>query len=90
LTTFETFGQRKAVDLGGFEVLLAAVNNHLDSAKFCQNACSALANIVIGSKENTGLLISLGGAKWPDNDKVQTQVGTLANLIASEMKTWGG
>jgi hypothetical protein len=68
----------------------------LGSAIVCQNACSALHNIVHDSKENVGLLINLGGGsalakvrtKWPDNNDVQTYVRCLANLIAAEMKAW--
>jgi hypothetical protein len=49
-----------------------------------------------GRKENTGLLIRLGGAKavakvrtkWPDNNDVQARVRLLANSIITEMKTW--
>jgi hypothetical protein len=51
---------------------------------------------VFDSKENTELLISLGGAttvakvrtNWPDNNDVQAQVRMLANLIVAVMKTW--
>jgi hypothetical protein len=90
------YSKTKAIELGGIELLLAAVNNHLDSASVCQYACWALYNIVLGSKENTELLISLGGAtavakarrKWPDDDKLQTQVRRLVNLLVAEMKTW--
>jgi hypothetical protein len=64
--------------------------------KLCESACSALFNVASDSKENTGLLISLGGGaiiakvrtKWPYNNDIQTQVHKLANLIASEMKAW--
>jgi hypothetical protein len=67
-----------------------------DSAIVCVQACAALASIVHGSKENTGLLISLSGAtavakvraKWSDNEQVQIWVRKLANWIGSEMKTW--
>jgi hypothetical protein len=92
-------GTNKAVETGGIEVLLAAVNNHLDSVRVCHRVCWVLSNIVTGrSKENTGLLISRGGAtalakvrtKWPDNECVQIRVRELGNCIAAEMKTWGG
>jgi hypothetical protein len=51
---------------------------------------------VEGSKENTGLLITLGGGaavakvrqKWPDNDEIQTQVRRLANCFVAEWKAW--
>jgi hypothetical protein len=89
-------GKKKVVENGGIEVVLAAVNNHSGSANVCEFACMALFKIVNGSKENTGLLISLcGGAavakvrtKWPDNNDVQYWVRELANLIASEMNSW--
>jgi hypothetical protein len=91
-----SIGKAKAIESGGIEVLLAAVNNHLYSSILCEKACAALCNIVDGSKENTGLLISLGGAaavakvrtKWPDNTDLQAHVRKLANLIITEMKTW--
>jgi hypothetical protein len=91
-----SIGKVKAFESGGIELLLAAVNNHLGSTLVCEKACGALVNIVRCSKENTELLISLGGAtavakvrtKWPDNNDVQARVRDLANLIAAEMKTW--
>jgi hypothetical protein len=78
------------------EVLLAAINNHLNSAYVCERACLVLNNIALGSKENTGLLISLGGGpavpkvrtKWPDDGKVQIWVRKQAKLLAAEMTAW--
>jgi hypothetical protein len=83
--TSGSIGLAKAVESGGIKMLLAAVNNHLGSLYICKRSCWALNTIVNGSKENTELLITLdGGAavarvrrKWPDNDKVQTQVRRL-------------
>jgi hypothetical protein len=91
-----SIGKSKAIEAGGIEVLLAAVNNHLGSASLCESACSALFNVASGSKENTGLLITAGGGaaiarvrtRWPNNNDVQAQVRELVNLIASEMKAW--
>jgi hypothetical protein len=91
-----SIGKRKVVETGGMEVLLAAVSKHLGSAILCQKGCWALYNIVNGSKENTGLLITLGGGatvaqvrtKWPYDEDVQYHVRRLASLIASEMKAW--
>jgi hypothetical protein len=91
-----SIGKAKAIESGGIEVLLAAVNNHLYSSILCEKACAALCNIVDGSKENTELLISLGGAtavakvriKWAGNNDVQARVRKLAYMIAAEMKTW--
>jgi hypothetical protein len=85
-------GVAKAIESGGIEVLLAAIHNHLDSEILCESACQALVNIVSGSKENTGLLIILGGgaavdkvrAKWPDANDVQTRVRKLASLFGAE------
>jgi hypothetical protein len=37
-----SIGEAKAIELGEIEVLLAAVNNHLDSAIVCEKACGAL------------------------------------------------
>jgi hypothetical protein len=89
-----SIGKTKAIESGGIEVVLAAVRNHLDSATLCRKACRALSSIVSDSKENTWLLISLGGraavdkvsTKWPDDDNVQIQVRGLNGSIASEMK----
>ena len=89
-------GATKAIESGGIEVLLTAVTNHLGSAFVCRYACGALINIVMDRKENTELLITLGGGaavakvrrKWPDNNTIQKQVRRLNNLIVAEMKTW--
>jgi hypothetical protein len=83
-------GKKEAIESGVIEVVLAAMNNHLDSAKLCEHTCCALYNIVTNSKENTGLLISLGGRttvakvrkEWLDNNDIQTQMQKLADLIA--------
>jgi hypothetical protein len=91
-----SIGKTKAIESGGIEALLAAVTTHLGSAILCLSACSALVTIASHSKQNTGLFISLGGTaavakvriEWPVNKDVQTQVRTLANLIASEVKGW--
>jgi hypothetical protein len=64
----------------------------LNSANVCENACGALVNIASSSKENTWLLINLGGGaavakvgtKWPDNTIVQTNVRRLAHLSVAE------
>jgi hypothetical protein len=93
---FCNIGKKNAVKSGGLQLLLAAINNHLDSADVCEYACRALFNIVWGTKEHTELLISLGGGsalskvrkEWPDNDDVQTEVRDLAKLLAAEMNSW--
>jgi hypothetical protein len=89
-------GKTKAVASDGLQLLLAAVNNHLDSSNVCEYACSALYNIIAESKEDTELLISLGGAtavakvrkKWPDDEVVQIEVRDLAKLIGKMMNSW--
>ena len=91
-------GEKKAIESGGIELLLAAIHNHLNSAVVCETACCALVNIIVvhGSKETKGLLITLGGGaavakvrrKWLDNDKVQTQVRQLVKCFATEWKAW--
>jgi hypothetical protein len=51
---------------------------------------------VSGSKENTKLLMSLGGGaavakvstKWPDYKDVQLRMRKLANLIGAETNAW--
>jgi hypothetical protein len=92
--TCSSIGKKKAIESGGLQLIIAAVNNHLGSAYMCQTGCWALHNIVNGSKENTELLISLGGGaavakvrrKWPNNDLIQTLVRKLARLFALEWK----
>jgi hypothetical protein len=54
-------GKKRIIELGGIEVLLAAVINHLDSEILCQSACWAMYNIISDDKERTELLLSLGG-----------------------------
>jgi flagellin-specific chaperone FliS len=89
-------GKKKAVESGGFEILLAAVNNHMISLNICEAALLALEHIIEGSKENTKLFMHFGGVaaltrvreECPDNERVQAGVRTLAKLIVEEMKTW--
>jgi hypothetical protein len=59
-----SIGKAKALESGGFELLLlAALNNHLDSAIVCENACWAMRCTASrgAAKENTELPITLGG-----------------------------
>jgi hypothetical protein len=56
-----SIGKTKIIESGGIEVVLAAVRNNLYSAFLCQQACWVLLNIASVSKDNTWLLISLGG-----------------------------
>jgi hypothetical protein len=96
LTPNNYTGKAKVIESNGIEVLLAAINNHLGSPDVCRKACWALVNNMNGSKENTELLIFLGGGaavakvrrKWRNNDLVQTQVRKLAGLFGAEMKAW--
>jgi hypothetical protein len=89
-----SIGKAKATELGGIEAGLAAVSNHLACAQLCRHACWLLRNIVSGSKENTKLLISLGGGaavdkvstQWPDNKDVRTQVRQLEYSFVAEWK----
>jgi hypothetical protein len=90
-----SFGKANTIDSGGIEVLLDAINNRfLGSTILRKSAFWALRNIVKGSKENVGLLITFGAAlaivrtKRPYNNEFQTDVRWMANLIASEMKAW--
>jgi hypothetical protein len=90
---FCSFGEKKAIDSGGLEVLLATINNHLGSSAICKYACFALYNIICDNKENAELLISLGGGaavakvgtKWRDIDEVHEVVQDLtAEIKAAE------
>jgi hypothetical protein len=91
--TFCDTGKKKAVEAGAMVVLLAAANNHLNSACVCAYTCWALSNIIDESKENTKELIDLGGAtavikikeKWPAHILVETKVQSLAKSIAMEI-----
>jgi hypothetical protein len=57
-----SIGKAKAIESGGIEVLLAAVNNHMDCVYICVDVCWALTYLDKGgSKEHTELLIGLGG-----------------------------
>jgi hypothetical protein len=47
-----TSSKANAIESSGVELLLAAVNKHLNSAIVCENASNALANIVSGGKES--------------------------------------
>jgi hypothetical protein len=47
-----SIGEKKVVESGGIDVLLAAVNNHLGFRNVCDKVCWALYN--------TGVLITLG------------------------------
>jgi hypothetical protein len=95
--TLCNIGKKKVVETGGIEVLLAALHNHSSSSIVCEPACLTLVRITTGSKENTELLITLGGASavakvkknGPDNEQVQTHVRKLAHFMAAELKTWG-
>jgi hypothetical protein len=89
-------GKKNAVESSGLQLLLAAVNNHLDSVNVCWYVCWILLIIVEESKENIRLLISLGGAtalskvrdEWPDNGGVQIKLRSLAKLIGTEINSW--
>jgi hypothetical protein len=86
-----SIGRKKALACGGLQALLAAANNHLDSQDVCILACRAITNIVNKSRENTQLLISLGGAtavlklreEWES-----VEVRNLAKLIGTEIHRW--
>jgi hypothetical protein len=60
LVAGNSIGKNKAVESGGFEVLLAAVNNNLDSAFFCEQVCWALKAIVAGSKDKKNAIDKFG------------------------------
>jgi hypothetical protein len=61
LTFGNVTGQEKAIESGGIELLLPALDNHLDSAFVCERACLALFHMGEGGKKNTWLLLRLGG-----------------------------
>jgi hypothetical protein len=91
-------GKKSLLQEDGIKLLLATVNNHLDSSYVCQNALGALENIIVtGSyQENIRRFIQKGGGaalavvreEWPYDDDVQPLVRTLAKLVVDEMKTW--
>jgi hypothetical protein len=91
-------GKKRLLQEDGIKVLLATVNNHLDSSWVCQNALGALENIIMTGnyQENIRRFIREGGAtalarvreEWPYDDDVQPPVRALAKLAVDEMKTW--
>jgi hypothetical protein len=95
LTWSCNIGTDNAVASVGFEVLLDAVNYHLDSAVVCEKAFGVIESVISESKENTKLFMNAGGVaaltevrtKWPNNDEIQHVVRILAKLIAAQMNT---
>jgi hypothetical protein len=95
-----SIGKAKAIKSGGIEVLLDAVTTHLDSVCLCQQAFWALLSIASDSKENTRLLIILGGGaavakvsiKWRDDGNVQTKLWPLMSRREGNegLGRWGG
>jgi hypothetical protein len=91
-------GKITAVEAGAMQVLLVAINDYLGrSANTCGHALYALVNLVKESKENTELLISLGGAaavvkvkkfKWGYDSGVQPPLRNLATLLTEEIDRW--
>jgi hypothetical protein len=75
-----SIGKAKAIESGGIKVVLAAVNNHLDSASLCETVCGTLFNFANGSEENTGLLISLGGAAAVAKVRTSGRITTMFKL----------
>jgi hypothetical protein len=88
-------GKNRALESSVIEVLLAATNNHLDSAILCKNACLALRTMIWDNKENTELLISSGGVaavskvrtKWPDFDEDKEVRALVAQMTATQPTT---
>jgi hypothetical protein len=93
---FCRIGKKKVAETGGIEVVLAAINNYLDSAYMCDHACTTLCCIVAGSNDNTELFIYLGGAsavakvkrRWPGHDSIQNQMRPLSKSIAAHFNRW--
>jgi hypothetical protein len=89
-----SIGKAKVIELGGIQVLLAAVTMHLGSAVICENVCGALVKIVDDSKyTTTWLLINLGGGvavakvtnKWSHcNPTIQKDVRRLAYCFGAQ------
>jgi hypothetical protein len=89
-------GKNAAIEAGAMQALLLAINVHLGSKGTCGYALYALVNMIKESKENTKLLISLGGAaavvkvktKWQDDTMVDPPLRQLAPLLAEELNRW--
>jgi hypothetical protein len=89
-------GKKKAVASGGLQLLLAAVNNHLDCDSICEYACFTLNKIIPDSKRNNELFISSGGVttvakvrkEWPDHDGIQEVVRKLMEPVVKELSCW--
>jgi hypothetical protein len=58
---WRNIGTKKAIEAGGLEVLLAAINNHLGSCIICVDACVALFNMIAELKKTPNNFFSLGG-----------------------------
>jgi hypothetical protein len=82
-------GKKQAIESGGIEVVLAAVDNHLDSADVCEHARKALVNIVSDSSLWAVELHKVR-TKWADNNDDKTQVRKLAGCFAAEWKARNG
>lgn len=56
-------GKKNIMESGGIEILLAAVNNHLNSADVCESVCRALSKIAIRYSESKVRIIAIGGVE---------------------------
>jgi hypothetical protein len=92
---FCTLGKKKSVETGAMEFLVAAVNNHLDSARVCDFACWAFYSLITANKESTNIFLSSGGVTavtkvrvpWPEDEIVQ-EVMKLTKPIVKELNSW--
>jgi hypothetical protein len=85
-------GKKKAIETGGFEVLLAALHKHMISLRVCETVFDAMETMIEGNKKHTKRFMNAGGVtaltkvreEWPDKDDIQERVQNLTKLIMDE------
>jgi hypothetical protein len=95
---FCSIGQKKALETSAMEVVLDALDNHMDTETVCGNACFTLHRMVAASKENTERFISSGGVttvatvrkEWQHDDmsSVHEAVRKLMEPVVKELSCW--
>jgi hypothetical protein len=89
-------GTKKAAETDAMEVLVATVNNHLNSADMCGHICLAFYNLIKGNKESMQIFLRSGGVsavtkvreQWPDDNTVQKVVRKVMEPVVKELSCW--
>ncbi len=95
---FCRIGQKKALESGAMEVVLDALDNHMDADTVCAHACFTLHRMVAASKENTQRFICNGGVttvasvrkEWQHDEmsQVHEAVRKLMEPVVKELSCW--